>query len=251
VRRKRAKSASKPASVRRVAGRPLLLEVGRTKCIRQRLAGLDQDSLISLNMAASEALERRGNKQGAHQAADLVENWHRQTSGTFDILGERQIDAGSPGSVDPFHELIPIEYGSGCDTPEIGGPEKSLAPVGRLKRHEDHAESAVQRDFPGKRLDDLGSLRTEAPIDHDSFASLQHGEAAVFAGDLRQALDVRMDDLQQPSKQVERRCQRKKPRTQSIFAIFKPLKNSIFDERASNARDCWHRQADALAYVGH
>ena len=202
-------------------------------------------------MTGGKAIERRGNKQGAHQAADLVENRHRKTSGVLNILGERQIDASSPGLVDAFHQLISIKYCSGCDPAKIGRPEKSLTPIGRLKCHEHDAKGAVQRNFPGEGLDDLRSLRAEAPVHHDGFAALQHGKSAIFARRRRQALDVRVHDLQQPSKWVERRGQRKKPRAQPIFAIFEPLEDPIFDERAGNAGDGRDWQSDALAYLRH
>lgn len=251
MRRIRDDSATKAESARCLACTPLLSEVGGPKSLRQSLSGLGEDGLIPRNMAGGEAIERCRDKQRAHEAADLVENGHGQTSGAFNIFGERQIHPGSPGLVDPFHQLIAVEYRSGRDLPEIGSPEKSLAPVGGLKCHEHDAEGTVQRDLPGKWLDDLRSLRTKAPVHDDGLASLQDGKAAIFACGLGENFEVRVNDLQQPSERVERGGERKKPRAQSIFAIFEPLKNSIFDERAGNAGDRWDREPDPLAYVGH
>jgi hypothetical protein len=251
VRCKRHKSANKPTAAPYAACAPLLLEVGGAQRVGQDLSGLNQDSLVSLNVSGGETIERCGDKQGTHQAADLVENGYGKTSGTLDIFGQRQIQPCSPGLVDTLHQLIAIEDGAGCDSPKIGRPEKSLPPVGGLKCHQHNTEGAMQRNFPGKRLDDRRSLRTKAPVDHDSLASLQNGKAAVFARCLGQTLDVRMGDLQQPSKRVERRGQWKEPCAQPVFAIFKPLQNSIFDQRASNAGDGRDGQSDALADLRH
>ena len=242
------KSAKAP---RAVCTQPLPFEVGRSKRIGQGLSGLDQDGLTPLNVAFCETIERRGDEQGPHQVADLVENRYGETSGTLHVLGQRQIDACPSGQVDAFHQLISVGNCSGCDPAKIGRPKIPLSPVGGLKCHEHNAEGAVQRNFSGERLNDPGSLRAIAPINHDGLASLQDGKAAVFASHLRQPLDMWMDDPQQPLKRIKRRSQRKKPRSKLVFAIFEPLKNSIFDKRAGNAGNCRNGQSDTLANVGH
>jgi hypothetical protein len=229
----------------------LLPEISGPKRVRQRPPRIGQDGLVALDVPRREAVERRGNEQRPHQMTYLVEDGHGEASGTLDILGKREIHPRTTGLVDALHQLISVEDGSGRNPSKIRGSEKSLTPVGRLKRNKHDAESAVQRNLPRKRLDGLRLLRTKAPIHHDGLASLQDGEAAVFPGGLGQPFDMRMNDLQQPPKRIERRGKRKKPCAQAILAIFEPLENSVFDKRAGNTGNRRHGQPNALAYLRH
>lgn len=252
MRRSEAESARRAASQQRsVYAGALSPEISGSQRIRQSSPRIRQDGLVALDMARREAIERCRNEQRADQMADPVKDRDCQASGAFDILGKRQIHARATGVVDAFHELIAIEDCSGRNPAKICGPEKSLAPVGRLECNKDDAEGAVQRNLPRERFDGLRLLWTKTPVHHDGLAALQYGKTAIFSRRLCELFNVRMNDLQQLPKWIERRGKRKKPRAEAIFAIFEPLKNSVFDQRAGDTGDRRHRQPNALTYVSH